>query len=163
MSANRLQSHQVTSQDNYMSEQEANNLIKKYDKNGDSILTKEELTALIIDQAASQQQQQKPKKEEFLCKPEKVETKVHDEKGPFKIRLSRDEMREIFLEHDIDGDGYLNRSELSKAFAMCGSLISLNKANYALNLADADGDGYISRDELEKVLDYAQKINKLKK
>lgn len=160
MSANALNDHHVPAQGNYMSEQEANTLIKKYDKNGDSILTKDELTALIMEQAASHHHQQ--------VKPQKVEPKkVPDEKasgGPYKMRLSRDEMREIFLEHDIDGDGYLTRSELIKAFNMCGSLNSFSKANYALNLADADGDNYISMDELEKVLDYADRvINRPKK
>ncbi|XP_038885758.1 calmodulin-like protein 3 [Benincasa hispida] len=162
MSTNPLHYHEAGT-GNYMSEKEANSLIQKYDKNGDSILTKEELTALIIDQAASHHQL-KPKKEEVVCKPQKVEAKViPDEKGPFKMRLTRDEMREIFLEHDIDGDGHLTRSELSKALTTCGSLISLHKANYALNLADADGDGLINVDELEKVLDYVEKLNKLKK
>ncbi|KGN62524.1 calcium-binding protein [Cucumis sativus] len=161
MSTNPLKDQPVPAQGNYMSEQEASNLIKKYDKNGDSILTKDELTALIIEQAASHHHQQ--------IKPQKVEPKVNipDEKascGPYKMRLSKDEMREIFLEHDIDGDGYLTRSELVKAFNMCGSFNSFSKANYALNLADANGDGFICLDELDKVLEYADRvINKTKK
>ncbi|XP_023002890.1 probable calcium-binding protein CML15 [Cucurbita maxima] len=79
---------------------------------------------------------------------------------PSKLQLTREQIKEIFLEHDIDGDGCLSVSELSKAFNFMGSSLSFHKARHGMALADCDGDGLISEEELDKLVDYFEKTNK---
>lgn len=75
-----------------------------------------------------------------------------------KLHLSREEMKEIFREHDLDGDGYLNINELVKAFGFCGHVIPFYKAHYGLAFADDNCDGLVSEDELDKLIDYAKRF-----
>lgn len=81
--------------------------------------------------------------------------------APFKNRwhLSREEIKEIFLEHDMDGDGVLSISDITQAFSFLGNLVPHHKARYGLAYADADGDGVINEDELDKLVDYAMRFH----
>lgn len=76
-----------------------------------------------------------------------------------KLKFSREQIKEIFREHDIDGDGALNFHELTQAFSWFGSLLPFYKAHYGLGCADKDGDGYITEDELDRLVDYAMKFH----
>lgn len=78
--------------------------------------------------------------------------------GSSKLKLSKCEIKEIFREHDIDGDGQLSISELVKAFGFLGNILPFYKAHYGLAHADADGDGFINEDELDKLVEYAEKF-----
>lgn len=75
-----------------------------------------------------------------------------------RLHFSREEMKEIFREHDLDGDGRLSISELVKAFGFLGNILPFYKAHYGLAHADADGDGFICEDELDKLVNYAEKF-----
>ncbi|XP_023002888.1 calmodulin-like [Cucurbita maxima] len=145
-------------------EAEAQEFIQNYDKNADSSLSKEELSAAIHHNQAKNPGSHKPeaKKKDVAPKAQKVPAKAAEEKGA-SMKLSRSQIKEIFMEHDIDGDGYLSVSELTKAFSFFGSIIPLYKAHYGLAYADADGDGLISEEELEKLVDYAERTNKKKR
>ncbi|CAK9312583.1 unnamed protein product [Citrullus colocynthis] len=78
--------------------------------------------------------------------------------GVSKLHFSREEMKEIFREHDIDGDGYLSISELIKAMGFLGHSIPFYKAHYGMAYSDENGDGFISEDELDKLIDYVEKF-----
>ncbi|KGN62525.1 hypothetical protein Csa_022453 [Cucumis sativus] len=80
--------------------------------------------------------------------------------GVSKFNFSREEMKEIFREHDIDGDGYLSISELIKAMGFLGHSIPFYKAHYGMAYCDENGDGLISEDELDKLIDYAERFQK---
>lgn len=71
------------------------------------------------------------------------------------VPFSRDQLRDIFLKHDGDGDGKLSRLELKSAFEFLGSNWCRFRVRQSLNAADSDGDGYITLDELDRLLDYA--------
>lgn len=144
MSSDSLQLHRGQS---HVNEAEASEMIQKYDKNGDSIITKEE----IVDKAVNH-------KANVVPKAQKVGARAANEKKAPKIKFSRSQIKEIFMEHDIDGDGCLSVSELIKAFSFLGSVIPLYKAHYGLAFADDDGDGLISEEELDKLVDYAEKV-----
>lgn len=75
-----------------------------------------------------------------------------------RLQLSREDIKEIFREHDIDGDGRLSMNEVMKAFGFLGSILPFYKAHYGMAHADADNDGYIVEDELDKLVDYAEKF-----
>ncbi|KGN62515.1 hypothetical protein Csa_022644 [Cucumis sativus] len=72
-------------------------------------------------------------------------------------KLQKEEMKEMFREHDFNGDGRLSIKELSRAFGQFGAFFPLYRAAFGLFLADDDGDGFISEQELDKVVDYAIK------
>lgn len=68
-------------------------------------------------------------------------------------------MKEIFREHDIDGDGVLSISELTHAFGFLGNILPYYKAHYGLAYADYDCNGFITEDELDRLVDYAMRFH----
>ncbi|KAG6608480.1 putative calcium-binding protein CML10, partial [Cucurbita argyrosperma subsp. sororia] len=71
------------------------------------------------------------------------------------VPFTKEQLREIFLRHDNDGDGRLSRLELKAAFESLGSNWSRFRARQCLKAADSNGDGYVTLDELDGLLDYA--------
>ena len=146
-------------------ENEANELIKKYDKNGDGVLSKEELQFFLRDVRGST----RLKNREILSKVPKTNdnaahmissnahTKVLSEKASDEP-LSREQIKKIFKYYDSNKDGFLNKREVTKAFSFLGSINPYYRAQYALDYADANNDGLINEDELDKLIDYASKI-----
>ncbi|KAA0060891.1 putative calcium-binding protein CML36 [Cucumis melo var. makuwa] len=118
-----------------LSEKEANLVLKMRDANGDGILDKQELMTDL----------------------------THTNKKPStnlpNMKLTREEIKEIFVGFDIDGDGFLSKNEVMQAFGMMGSYSPLLKTHYAMACADEDGDGLISECELNKLIDYVQRTN----
>ncbi|XP_023538534.1 putative calmodulin-like protein 6 isoform X1 [Cucurbita pepo subsp. pepo] len=165
-------------------EDEANRLMKKYDTNGDGMLTKEELQVFLHKARGSTQLNNNqgfvskiPKasnnvvhkhssnshmkhKKQVQDKGKKSSTKFLDGEMS-KLQLSREQMKEIFKNHDSNKDGFLDIKEVTKAFGFLGSILPFNKAHYAMTYADTNHDGLISEFELDKLIDYASKfINK---
>ncbi|KAA0060885.1 putative calcium-binding protein CML11 [Cucumis melo var. makuwa] len=155
---------------------EASELIKKYDRNGDGVLTKEELQSFLhdarlknirfvssstipktnenLDQKVSSNTRIKPKKQ--------LLDKAQDSLRQSNVPLSREQIKEIFKYHDSNKDGFLSIRELTKAFGSLGSIVPFAKARHAMAYADVDEDGLISEAELHKLIDYAEKIIKKK-
>ncbi|CAK9312581.1 unnamed protein product [Citrullus colocynthis] len=119
-----------------LSEKEADLVLEMRDGNGDGVLDKQELMTDLT---------------HINKKPSTILPKMH---------LTREEIKEIFVELDIDGDGFLNKDELTKAFGMIGSYTLLFKAHYAMAYADDDGNGLISERELDKLIDYVERTNR---
>ncbi|XP_038886759.1 probable calcium-binding protein CML11 [Benincasa hispida] len=167
-------------------ENEANELIKKYDRNGDGVLAKEELQSFLHDTCSSTQlnntrcvlSRMIPKtnnnlvhklssnthmnqKKQLRDKIQNSSTKALDRKQS-NIPPSREQIKEIFKYHDSNKDGFLNIRELTKTFGSLGSVIPFYKAHYAMAYADADKDGLISEVELDELIDYTNKIIKKK-
>ncbi|XP_023002692.1 probable calcium-binding protein CML14 [Cucurbita maxima] len=161
-------------------ENEANELMKKYDRNGDGVLTKKELQIFLRDVRGSTQLNNQgflsriPKTNDNVAhklssnahsnpkmqvqeKATKSSTKVFSE-NVSDVRLSREQIKKIFKYYDSDKDGFLNITEVTKAFSFLGSINPFYKAQYAISFADANNDGVISEAELEKLIDYACKI-----
>ncbi|CAK9312585.1 unnamed protein product [Citrullus colocynthis] len=135
-----------------LAENEVNELIKKYDRNGDGVLNKEELQSFFNVRDLEKKLQDKA---------HNSSTKVMNRKQS-NVTLSREQIKEIFKYHDSDKDGFLNIQELTRAFGSLGSMIPFYKARYGMIYADADKDGLISETELDKLIDYANKIIKKK-
>lgn len=117
-----------------LSEKEADYVLELRDANRDGVLDKKELMSDL------RHKNTKPK--------------------PTKMRFTREQIKEIFLEHDIDGDGFLSVGEMTKAFGFLGSILPFYKAHYCLAYADQDGDDLISEAELDKLIDYVEKTNR---
>ncbi|XP_023002693.1 calmodulin-like protein 12 [Cucurbita maxima] len=165
-------------------ESEANELIKKFDKNGDGVLSKEELQFFLRDVRRSTQLNNR----EILSKISKTndnaahmlssnvhtysKIQVQDKATQFSTKvlsgkasdvpLNREQIKKIFKSYDSNKDGFLNKREVTKAFSFLGSLNPYYRAQYALDYADANNDGLISEDEFDKLIDYASKIIKKK-
>ena len=72
--------------------------------------------------------------------------------------LTEQQLKEIFEQHDANGDGQLNKAELKEAFRYLGALIPGWRVNRALHHADANGDGFISEKEMKDLVNYAAKF-----
>ncbi|XP_022951114.1 uncharacterized protein LOC111454059 [Cucurbita moschata] len=165
-------------------ENEANELMKKYDKDGDGMLNNQELQFFFRDVRGSTQLNNReilskiPKtndnaahmlssnahsnsKIEIQDKATKSSTKVLSEKASH-VPLSREQIKKIFKYYNSDKDGFLNKREVTKAFSFLGSINPYYRAQYALDFADDNNDGLISEDELDKLIDYVSKIIKKK-
>ncbi|KAE8648233.1 hypothetical protein Csa_018371 [Cucumis sativus] len=152
---------------------EASMLIKQYEKNGDAVKVKafdDVRSSTQIGNRESVLKILKPSdgvahklRSEAHIQPtqrtggkgKKSITRVLDRKSS-NMSLSRERIKEIFQYHDNNNDGFLNRMELTKAFAFLGSMFPFYKACYGMVYADANEDGLISEAELDKLIDYAR-------
>ena len=77
-----------------------------------------------------------------------------------QLKLTRDEVREILEEHDVDGDGRLTKQEVMQALNSMGAMMSFQKAHYGVASADKDGDGAVDLEggEIDKLLDYVMRF-----
>merc|ERR1712129_103676 len=57
------------------------------------------------------------------------------------------EMREAFAVFDLDGNGFVSRSELKYAMQNLGEEVTSAECQYLLEEADIDGDGQINYEE----------------
>ncbi|XVE70051.1 hypothetical protein DITRI_Ditri10aG0040400 [Diplodiscus trichospermus] len=73
------------------------------------------------------------------------------------LTLNEEQLKVIFKEHDINGDGRLSKEELLKAFQKLGSRNPGWRVRRSMHHADKNGDGSISLDELEELVKYAVK------
>ncbi|KAF5747053.1 putative Calcium-binding EF-hand family protein [Tripterygium wilfordii] len=74
------------------------------------------------------------------------------------VNLTEGQLKTIFKEHDINGDGEISKEELKKAFQKLGSWFSDWRVRGALQHADTNGDGSISIGEIDDLIKYAIKF-----
>jgi len=72
-----------------------------------------------------------------------------------KATLNEAQLREIFKQHDVNGDGHLNKQELKEAFRKLGAIIPSWRADRAIYYTDIDIDGVISEGEIDQLVVYA--------
>lgn len=155
---------------------EASKFIKEYEKNGDGVQVKafndvargstqinnQEMVSKILKSndddilKLSSNDHIKPTKQ-IGGKAKISTTRVLGVKSS-NMQFSREEMKEIFQYHDVNNDGFLDRRELTKAFAFLGSIFPFYKACYGMLYADINKDGLISEIELDKLIDYASRF-----
>ncbi|XVF64037.1 hypothetical protein PTKIN_Ptkin09bG0135000 [Pterospermum kingtungense] len=81
---------------------------------------------------------------------------VNLQKGPdSRPTVSRQKLRKVFLECDVDDDCVLTKEEIKKAFDRFGSLFPGFRTWRALKCVDKNKDGCISMEELDDLIDYA--------
>lgn len=73
------------------------------------------------------------------------------------IVVSEDQIMNFLERYDVNRDGFLNKSELKKAFENMGAFFPEWRVGRALAVADKNCDGHTGLDELEDVLLYAKK------
>ncbi|KAH7523612.1 hypothetical protein FEM48_Zijuj06G0030400 [Ziziphus jujuba var. spinosa] len=83
----------------------------------------------------------------------KVERPISKKSG----NITDEQLKTIFLQHDVDNDGRLSREELTKAFKFLGSSFPGWRAIRCLRHVDSNGDGVINLDEVAQVVAYAKK------
>lgn len=74
------------------------------------------------------------------------------------IAISREQIRKIFEQHDINHDGCLSLEELKTAFGELGSRFPSCRAHLSLWSVDANGDGKINPQETEALINYAMSM-----
>ncbi|KNA07300.1 hypothetical protein SOVF_173210 [Spinacia oleracea] len=72
-----------------------------------------------------------------------------------KNRVSEEQLRMIFMAHDKNGDGHLDKKELKEAFRVLGARIPCYRAGRAIYYSDIDMDGAINEDEIDHLVSYA--------
>lgn len=82
---------------------------------------------------------------------------------PPNIITTEKQIRETLKKADSNGDGYLAKDELKKAFKEFGSKMPWWRATLCLWKADTNCDGLISGEELDIVVDYVARYKKFKK
>ena len=69
--------------------------------------------------------------------------------------LDEEKLRAIFKEHDVNGDGHLNKEELKGAFRRLGAYVPSWRADRAIYYTDIDIDGVIGEEEIDELVSYA--------
>lgn len=72
-----------------------------------------------------------------------------------KEALDEEKLRAIFKEHDVNGDGHLNKEELKDAFRRLGAYVPSWRADRAIYYTDIDIDGVICEEEIDELVSYA--------
>ena len=72
-----------------------------------------------------------------------------------KASLDQEQLKAIFRQHDVNGDGHLNKEELKEAFRRLGAFVPSWRADRAIYYTDIDIDGSISEEEIDQLVTYA--------
>ncbi|XP_057999027.1 uncharacterized protein LOC131177876 [Hevea brasiliensis] len=74
------------------------------------------------------------------------------------VYLTEDQLREIFMQLDVNHDNVLSRDEIKKAFDYIGAWFPGYRARDGIRHADANGDGVVDLNELDDLVNHACKI-----
>ncbi|XWS21177.1 hypothetical protein CRYUN_Cryun30bG0033000 [Craigia yunnanensis] len=72
-----------------------------------------------------------------------------------RTTASKQKLRKIFLDCDVDDNGVLTREEIKNAFDRFGALFPGFRAWKALKIVDKNRDGCVSLEELDNLIEYA--------
>lgn len=70
------------------------------------------------------------------------------------LTFTEGQLKALFKEHDVNGDGRLSKEEIKKAFQQLGSRFPGWRVRRSLHHADTNGDGSIGVDELDELVKY---------
>ncbi|CAK7323735.1 unnamed protein product [Dovyalis caffra] len=84
--------------------------------------------------------------------------KIDEPKRGDRHTLTKEQLKKIFVRHDINHDNHLSRKELKQAFDELGAFFPNFRAARGLSHADANNDGQIDMDELDDLVNYAYKL-----
>lgn len=70
----------------------------------------------------------------------------------FQDELKEEDLREIFKEFDLNGDGYIQKDELNAVMIKMGQRPTDDELNAMFNAADKDKDGNI---DFDGILDFS--------
>jgi len=74
---------------------------------------------------------------------------------PPEIIMAENQIRDILRKADCNGDGYLSKDELKKAFKQFGSKLPGWRADRFLKKVDNNHKGQLNMEELDIIVDYA--------
>jgi len=74
--------------------------------------------------------------------------------------VAEDEIREAFKVFDMDGNGFISRTELRHVMMNLGEKMSEDECNYLVEEADVDGDGQINYEEFNSMMNSAGQYSK---
>ncbi|OAY52689.1 hypothetical protein MANES_04G103100v8 [Manihot esculenta] len=74
------------------------------------------------------------------------------------VPLTEDQVRQIFMKFDLNGDNVLSREEIRQAFNYLGAMFPAQKARQGIKLADGNGDGVVDMSEMEDLVKYAYNL-----
>ncbi|OAY52688.1 calmodulin-like protein 5 [Manihot esculenta] len=72
--------------------------------------------------------------------------------------LTEDQVRQIFMKFDLNGDNVLSREEIRQAFNYLGAMFPAQQARQGIKLADSNGDGVVDMSEMEDLVKYAYNL-----
>jgi nanoRNase/pAp phosphatase (c-di-AMP/oligoRNAs hydrolase)/predicted transcriptional regulator len=79
-----------------------------------------------------------------------------------EVALRRRRLSQAFQRNDIDGSGFLEKSEVAAALAGAGVLLQAGTVQEVMNLIDGDGDGKIDFEEFVKFATKAEDVQNQK-
>ncbi|OAY52678.1 hypothetical protein MANES_04G102000v8 [Manihot esculenta] len=76
--------------------------------------------------------------------------------GP--VPLTEEQVRQVFMKFDLNGDNVLSGEEIRQAFKHLGAVYPAQMARKGIEHADINGDGVIDMSEMEDFVRYAYNL-----
>ncbi|WCJ40385.1 hypothetical protein M5689_021305 [Euphorbia peplus] len=74
------------------------------------------------------------------------------------VVLTAEQIRQVFMQFDLNGDKVLSRDEIRQAFNYLGAVFPRFRALRAMSRADSNNDGVIDMSELDELVQYAYSL-----
>ncbi|OAY52685.1 hypothetical protein MANES_04G102700v8 [Manihot esculenta] len=86
--------------------------------------------------------------------------------NPFRVNKYKDapvpfteeQVRQVFMKFDLNGDNVLSREEIRQAFNYLGAMFPAYRARQGIKFSDANGDGVIDMSEIDDLVKYAYNL-----
>ncbi|WCJ40386.1 hypothetical protein M5689_021306 [Euphorbia peplus] len=74
------------------------------------------------------------------------------------VVLTAEQIRQVFMQFDLNGDKVLSRDEIRQAFNYLGAVFPRFRALRGMSRADSNKDGVIDMSELDDLVQYASSL-----